>query len=221
MTETTRWVFVWDGYFWYPQRIPRADHNLVQAVDTILTPACDVSRADMLVDAWAEGEADGTFPYRIGTEGGIAERVSVREVRLHDLWNQFEDTVIAADEFTGMLDAYANALRTTPVWTFTRRDDQPVGYREPETPACLRTVAEMFLTPLTASEEVEALLDDWREQPVNEADPYATERGGVVARRLDDARITLTDLSKKFDPVWVSNSEFEHILDTYAKALRT
>ncbi|MEU8134127.1 hypothetical protein [Streptodolium elevatio] len=221
MTETTRWVFVWDGYFWYPQRIPRADPNLVTAVDTILTPACDVERADMLVDAWAENEANGVLPCRIGTEGGIAERVSAREVRLQDLWNQFEDTVMAADEFAGVLDAYAHALRTTPVWTFTRREGRPAGYRLPETPACLRTVAEMFLAPLTSSEQVEALLDDWREQLVDEEDPYAAESGGVVARRLDGVRITLTDLSKKFDVVWVSNAEFEHILDAYAKTLRS
>lgn len=221
MTETTRWVFVWDGYFWYPQRIPRSNPNLLQAVDTILTPAWDIEQADRLVDAWAQGAALGAYPYSLGTEGGIAERVSEREVCLRDLWNQFENTTIAAAEFGALLDAYAHALRTTPVWTFTRQDDRPVGHRVPEAPPGLRDVAELFVAPLASAEAVEALLDEWRERPVNEADPYTAESGGVRARRLDGRRITLTDTRKKFEEVWVSNTEFEDILDTYAKALRT
>jgi len=48
----------------------------------------------------------------LGTASAAAQRVSSELVRLIDLYGQFEDCDIAADEFEAMLQDYVAAART-------------------------------------------------------------------------------------------------------------
>jgi hypothetical protein len=163
------------------RREPGADDNLVAAIDTMLGAAAAPDQTDRLVAAWRETESRGARPGGIGTEGGVAERISADEVRLLDNWNQFRDTTIAAAEFGALLDTFARTVREAPQWSFARVNDRWEARRSPAAPPSLRAAAEALAAPWITRHDVESFLVAWRATEVGHHPPEHPARRGPAA----------------------------------------
>ncbi|MFD9795020.1 hypothetical protein ACFWXK_29190 [Streptomyces sp. NPDC059070] len=106
------WTFALDeDEDWVPSREPAADENLRRAVETLLLGIASAGAAETYLAAWRADSARWGSGFTLSTASAGAERVSAGTVRLTDLYGQFEDCDIAADEFEAMLRDYVTAAR--------------------------------------------------------------------------------------------------------------
>ncbi|WP_369231188.1 hypothetical protein AB5J56_07215 [Streptomyces sp. R21] len=107
------WTFTLDeDEDWVPFREPAGDENLRRAVETLLMGIASAGAAETYLAAWrADSQRWGTG-FSLGTASATARRASSELVRLIDLYGQFEDCDIAADEFETMLQDHVAAART-------------------------------------------------------------------------------------------------------------
>ncbi|MFC7266064.1 hypothetical protein [Streptomyces lutosisoli] len=97
---------------WVPFREPAGDENLRRAVETLLMGIASAGAAETYLAAWRADSQRWGSRFSLGTASAAAQRVSSELVRLIDLYGQFEDCDIAADEFEAMLQDYVAAART-------------------------------------------------------------------------------------------------------------
>ncbi|GGP60583.1 hypothetical protein [Streptomyces melanogenes] len=106
------WSFTLDeDEDWVPSREPAGDENLRRAVETLLLGIASAKAAEAYLAAWRADTERWGSGFSLSTAGAGAERVSAGTVRLVDLYGQFEDCDIAADEFDAMLRDYLAAAR--------------------------------------------------------------------------------------------------------------
>ncbi|MFD5075422.1 hypothetical protein [Streptomyces sp. NPDC058371] len=107
------WTFTLDeDDDWVPFRKPAGDENLRRAVETLLMGIASAGAAETYLAAWRADSRRWGSGFGLATASAAAQRVSPELVRLIDLYGQFEDCDIAADEFEAMLQDYAAAART-------------------------------------------------------------------------------------------------------------
>ncbi|MGQ4389948.1 hypothetical protein [Streptomyces sp. SAS_270] len=107
------WTFTLDeNEDWVPSRNPAGDENLRRAVETLLLGIASAGAAETYLAAWHADSRRWGLGFSLATASAVAEGVSSELVRLIDLYGQFEDCDIAADEFESMLQDYVAAART-------------------------------------------------------------------------------------------------------------
>ncbi|MFJ2873217.1 hypothetical protein [Streptomyces sp. NPDC087298] len=107
-TTPAVWTFVLDeDEDWVASRKPAGEENLRRAVETLLYGIASAKAAQVYLAAWrADTQRWGTG-FSLSTASAVAERVSAGTVRLIDMYGQFTDCEIAAEEFDALLRVYA------------------------------------------------------------------------------------------------------------------
>lgn len=110
---TAVWTFTLDeDEDWVPAREPAGDENLRRAVETLLMGIVSAGAAETYLAAWRADSKRWGSGFGLSTMSAGVQRVSSELVRLVDMYGQFEDCDIAADEFEAMLHDYVAAART-------------------------------------------------------------------------------------------------------------
>ncbi|MGX5181657.1 hypothetical protein ACWKT5_02315 [Streptomyces avermitilis] len=106
------WTFALDeDEDWVASREPAGDENLRRAVETLLLGIASAKAAETYLAAWHADSQQWGSGFSLATSSATAERVSTETVRLIDLYGQFQDCDIAADEFGAMLQGYVAAAQ--------------------------------------------------------------------------------------------------------------
>lgn len=118
MEQGREWSFTLDEDGPFPLVVAVAPEgtpeNVRLAVETFIIPFGLKSRAvDNGLRVWRELESEQRTGYSMNTPSASVRRVSASRVALEDMWGQFEDCLIDADEFVGILmslSAYLKAM---------------------------------------------------------------------------------------------------------------
>ncbi|MEU2084777.1 hypothetical protein ABZ569_23320 [Streptomyces albus] len=109
---TARWSFSWSDGEWLTSRTPPADENLRLAVETLIIPFGQHWQAvDNFLKVWRKMEREESADYSVSTPGAVVEKISNDAVEICDLYDQFEDVRLPADEFVTLLEDLSVAMR--------------------------------------------------------------------------------------------------------------
>lgn len=105
------WTFVYQDGIWCPRRTPVIDTNMLRAVETFVLPfGTRAWSVQDCLDMWRSGCERVGIGYGVSTPSAAVERISDEEVELQDRYGQFDNVVMRADEFEGMLLALKRAM---------------------------------------------------------------------------------------------------------------
>lgn len=111
-TGSAVWTFALDeDEDWVPSRAPAGDENVRLAVETMLMGIASAKAAEAYLAAWLADSARWGSGFTLSTASAGVERVSAETVRLIDMYGQFEDCDMPADDFEAMLHAYVAAAK--------------------------------------------------------------------------------------------------------------
>jgi hypothetical protein len=106
------WTFTLDeDDDWVAAREPADDENLRLAVETLVMGIASAGAAETYLAAWCADSRRWGSEFSLSTMSAGVERVSAGTVGLVDLYGQFEDCELAAEEFEAMLRDYVATAR--------------------------------------------------------------------------------------------------------------
>ena len=109
---TVSWTFAWHDEEWLARRNPPASENLQLAVETLIIPlGRHGDRVEQFLKMWHAMEREHGTEYSVSTMSAVAERVSRDTVEIVDLYGQFTDVRLPAEEFVTLMTDLAATMR--------------------------------------------------------------------------------------------------------------